>query len=871
MAGEESKTLGTAKVDIRAKLDKLDADLNGAKKKVEGLGTDTERTTRRMNTAFDGTGRRVQALGSTIGGLGMKLTIAAAGLTALAGIAVKSAMDAVESENLFSVALGGMADDARKWSEQYAKALRLDPVGVRKDLAMLYAMTSSMGLAEDAALDMSEGVVALTRDMASFYDLSFEQAMLKVRGGLTGESEPLKQLGIIVNETTVKLWAQKAGWIGVGQELSETGKVAARYNVILEATAAAQGDLSRTADSPANKLRALGEQAEIAKRKLGEMILPTVSNGLTWLVDTGIPTAMDAIDNLTARWTEMSEEGQRRTIEVALLFLASGPLMQGLGISLKGVGILISAFERIPGRVKWAILAAVPFLEWGYNLLKGLNDMVLGIRENVGSALASTPGFEDIGQNILGDVAQSRALQGPVINWADQIMNKPTELMGAAATAGADAAFDALDAKSQEIMKNITGGGDFGSKVWLANLQKVNDAYGDIDEQTASTTDAYKKMEKPLDAVGDAGADAGKQAAAGMDEAREAMQKLRSSVSGTINALKSLRDELRGEDMDENIKRLEAGIADPSGPWRHMIPDSIAMMSAEDKERWIQGQREASEKAKKQRAQAAKAVEAVTGGMEDFGIDRLPTMDELTQILSAGGITLDPKLLEEALANAGKESSWDTSIGGKVKRLFNIGWNAKEGKWLAGGTDVAPDDAIAARFGGGATTPGGAAAAGDLRPQGDALGKSFANGFLGPINEMASRVTLVFQTMFDNVGVAIGEAIAAYNASVAGQANPMNMIAMPKIKPFQPVPSFDTGGLVTRTGLALVHAGEPILPAGKAALGSITISHLTVNASGASEGRAAGAAFVDTINAALGGKVQKRTIMGNAGLSAGRA
>lgn len=118
-------------------------------------------------------------------------------------------------------------------------------------------MTSSMGVAEDNALKMSKGISLLSEDMASFYNLDSSEAFNKLRAGLTGETEPLKALGILVDENTVKQAVYSEGIAQNGAELTQQQKVLARYVAILKQTGNAQGDLARTIDSPANQLRLL--------------------------------------------------------------------------------------------------------------------------------------------------------------------------------------------------------------------------------------------------------------------------------------------------------------------------------------------------------------------------------------------------------------------------------------------------------------------------------------------------------------------------------------------------------------------------------------------------------------------------------------
>lgn len=235
------------------------------------------------------------SVSSLIGTLkGLALT---AGFGAILKESISSAMDAVESESLFDTSLGAYADSARKWSDELGSSLGLDSVALRKNVGTLYEMTKNMGVTKDSALDMSEGLTKLAEDMASFYNLSSDEAFNKIKSGLTGEAEPLKSLGILVDENTVKQYAYKTGIAETGAELTQTQKVMARYQAIMAQTSTAQGDLARTMDSPANKLRAIQNDLNTTMREFGTAIMPTVSSLLS-VAKSGIETIAPYVKTL---------------------------------------------------------------------------------------------------------------------------------------------------------------------------------------------------------------------------------------------------------------------------------------------------------------------------------------------------------------------------------------------------------------------------------------------------------------------------------------------------------------------------------------------------------------------------------------------
>ena len=275
--------LGKSSKGAADKIDKLD-------KSVTTTGGSLRNFGQEANTA----GNRLQSLEGKANGLnfsGLKSTLVGLGLGRLLKESVTNAMNAVESESLFETSLGGLSSQARSWSEKLSSDLGLDGYALRKNVGMLYTMTSSMGLGTQTAYEMSTSLTQLAEDMASFYNLSSDEAFAKLKSGLTGEAEPLKALGILVDENTVKQYAYKTGIAEVGSELTQQQKVLARYQAILGQTATAQGDLARTADSPSNQLRRTMNELQQASVEFGTALMP--------LVQVALPIARTIISDLS--------------------------------------------------------------------------------------------------------------------------------------------------------------------------------------------------------------------------------------------------------------------------------------------------------------------------------------------------------------------------------------------------------------------------------------------------------------------------------------------------------------------------------------------------------------------------------------------
>lgn len=328
-------TLDTA--PFNAAVATVDKTLTAAGSKVSSFG----KSISNLGKGFSDTGRQ----------LSMSLT---APLALIGGFSLKLAVAAQESENLFKVSMGNMADDARKWSVALGESLGLNDYQIRKTVGTFNVMLGSMGLTEQAAYSMAKGMTKLTYDMSSFYDVPIEEAFQKIQSGISGEVEPLKRLGIIVNETTVKIWAIKNGLVAQGQEMTEQQKVIARYGAIMEQTKKAQGDWARTIDSPSNKLKALKANAEKMGIELGQRLIPFMQQ------------AMDVISKGMKWWDGLSDSTKNTAIKIGLVVAAIGPLLMAFGSVLKMIGLLTSGIGgAITGIGRLASALSVGLVAWG--------------------------------------------------------------------------------------------------------------------------------------------------------------------------------------------------------------------------------------------------------------------------------------------------------------------------------------------------------------------------------------------------------------------------------------------------------------------------------------------------------------------------
>lgn len=294
------------------------------------IGADTSSLEGSLNKAS----QKVQKFGDGLASIGTKLSLfVSAPLVAAGGKAIQMAADVEESENLFNIALGSMADQARNFSEELARATGRSQFEIRENIATIDLMLKSMGLTEKQALDMAQSMSQLTLDLSSFRNLKPEEAFNKLQAGITGETEPLKRIGILVDENTVKQVAYATGIAEVGTQLTQQQKVLARYQAIIAQTSKDQGDAARTAGSVQNQFRAIEAQTKDLFVAIGQQLEPA-----TRLLQKSLLTVIQRAQGLVQIFAKLSPSTKGLVILFIGFVTVLGPLLIVIGRIVKALG-----------------------------------------------------------------------------------------------------------------------------------------------------------------------------------------------------------------------------------------------------------------------------------------------------------------------------------------------------------------------------------------------------------------------------------------------------------------------------------------------------------------------------------------------------
>ena len=247
--------------------------------------------------------------------------------------AIQAASDLEEVQNVVDVTFGDGAAKIESWSKTAGAQFGLTETQAKRFTSTLGAMAKSAGLSGNQIVDMSTDLAGLAADMASFYNLDFDTAFQKIRSGISGETEPLKQLGINMSVANLNAFALQQGLDKTFEKMTQGEQTMLRYQYIMNATADAQGDFARTSDGYANSMRKFETNITAIKTALGQTFLGIVGeavNGLNGFLELLIPdeskrTVLDDFADIDLKTeTKLSEIERVKTEAESLNEILSG-------------------------------------------------------------------------------------------------------------------------------------------------------------------------------------------------------------------------------------------------------------------------------------------------------------------------------------------------------------------------------------------------------------------------------------------------------------------------------------------------------------------------------------------------------------------
>lgn len=316
-----------------------------------------------MNRGIDQSQSKVKRFGSGLLTFAKRAALpAAAALTAAGGAALKFAADEGEALNKANVIFGNSAKQIDVWSKTTANSFGLARAESLEAAAGFGAMLDTAGIARQELAPMSQQLVELASDMASFNNQDPSAMLERLRSGLAGEAEPLRRFGVFISAAAVQTQAYKDGIAKTGKELTEAQKVQARYNLILSQTNKQQGDFARTQNSLPNLMSRVGALLKDLAAKFGRLILPFVEKSLQFVLDVfgAIANQNRPVNSMltgtTRNFRDMRTPAQKMAdviLKIAdaieTLINAISRLIGFLTTANSKISSFISAAQKIPG------------------------------------------------------------------------------------------------------------------------------------------------------------------------------------------------------------------------------------------------------------------------------------------------------------------------------------------------------------------------------------------------------------------------------------------------------------------------------------------------------------------------------------------
>lgn len=253
-------TVEELKVLITAETADLQKQLKNVQNQLSTLDKTSTKVTNRMGSAFKKLAKA------------FSVTAIIAGLTKIGKSAVQAASDLEEIQNVVDVAFGDAASDIDRFAKTCIDRFGLSEAAAKQMASTFMAIGSSMGIANNSAKTMSIQLTGLAADMASFYNTSVEAVSNALEGIYTGQTRALRQYGIVLDDATLAEYALTKGITKSVSSMNQAEKATLRYNYVLQQTANAQNDFSRTSGSWANSIRVLRQQWNAFMAELGSVI-----------------------------------------------------------------------------------------------------------------------------------------------------------------------------------------------------------------------------------------------------------------------------------------------------------------------------------------------------------------------------------------------------------------------------------------------------------------------------------------------------------------------------------------------------------------------------------------------------------------------
>ena len=331
--GEYSKNSQNLKIqlnNVEKSLKTLDSELKKTSTEIRLQSSNWTKLGNTMKSVSD----KLKGVGEGLKNVGSKLSTTLTLPLAAAGAAsFKMASDMVESINKVDTVFGENSKVVQDWSNT-----SLDKMGMAKasalEMSSLFGdMGSGMGLSSKDTLDYSMNLTRLSADLASFKNVRVDVAKTAVTGVYTGETESLKQLGIVMTQANLQEYAYSQGIKKKIQDMTQAEQVQLRYNYVMSVTKNAQGDFEKTSQSSSNQIKIFGEVMKELGTTIGTQLIPLIT------------PFIQKLNQIVKNFSNMDEGTKKWIVVLGGIGAVIGPVIVVLGSIITAVSTVVAWFS----------------------------------------------------------------------------------------------------------------------------------------------------------------------------------------------------------------------------------------------------------------------------------------------------------------------------------------------------------------------------------------------------------------------------------------------------------------------------------------------------------------------------------------------
>lgn len=302
-----------------------------------------------IKKSFNGLGSAVKKIGLLIGG-----AFAVGKLVQFGKECVELGSDLAEVQNVVDVTFTTMSDKVNEFAKNAMTSAGLSETMAKRYVGTFGAMSKSFGFSGQQAYDMSTALTQLTGDVASFYNISQDLAYIKLKSVFTGETETLKDLGVVMTQSALDQYALANGYGKTTSAMTEQEKVALRLAFVQKQLSAASGDFIRTSDSWANQVRVMQLQLQSLKATVGQGLIniftPVIKVINTLLAK--LATVANAFKSFTELITGNKSSGQTGASGAGLTGTDLSATEDAYGSAADGADSLADATQNVTDSTK---------------------------------------------------------------------------------------------------------------------------------------------------------------------------------------------------------------------------------------------------------------------------------------------------------------------------------------------------------------------------------------------------------------------------------------------------------------------------------------------------------------------------------------